>query len=269
MGHYWPLSAKKGSPSKYYALPKHVSPHRQSVTMSSTSNHAITNVPQEIWDKIADHLPAFDAMNAAKGLRFKLRSQQEKHSKVWHAIFRDTTWITKATTEYGLNPLLIGCDLYDCYADDFPQAQSTYLVLVAGDRTGDLRFEKDMFLESLKPHKFHKEALEVEFETGMTLNIANVYEDPEIIPLRPNRIFSRPHEGLDTAVMWWQESTLRTLNHRNMVGIWGTVTSLQQVLNICGLTLNHPHGHVAEYTFEERPWQGRAVELTNEPERGI
>ena len=226
--------------------------------MASTSNderRAIHNIPQEIWDEIVNNLPAFDAMNAAKVLRFKLRSHQEKHGKVWHAIFRDTTWITKATTEYGLNPLLIGCDLYDCYADDFPQAQSTYLVLVAGDRTSDLRFEKDMFLESLKPHKFHREALEVEFESGMTLNVANVYDDPKIIPVRPNRIFSRPEGGLDTAIMWWQESTLRTFKHGNMRGIWGKVTSVQQVLNMCGLTLSLPHGHIAEYTFEERqPW---------------
>ena len=86
-------------------------------------------IPQEIWDIIADNLPAFDAINAAKVFRFELRSQQEKYGQIWHAIFRDHTWITKATTEYGLNPLLIGCALQYCYFGDFP-AQATYLVLM-------------------------------------------------------------------------------------------------------------------------------------------
>ena len=98
----------------------------------------------------------------------------------------------------------------------------------------------------------------------MVLNIANIYRDPEIIPVRPNKIFSKPQEGLHTAFMWWQESRLRTFHHSNMVGVWGEVSTLQQVLNVCGLTLSLPHGGLAEYTFEERSWQGRAVELSDE-----
>ena len=146
-------------------------------------------------------------------------------------------------------------------------AQAPYLVLVTGGQTGDLCSERDLFLESLQPHRFHEESLEIEFESGMVLNVANVYRDPEIIPVRPDKIFARPQEGLHTSLMWWQESRLRTFEHKNMVGVWGEVSNLQQVLNVCGLTLSLPHGRLAEYTFEERSWQGRAVELTDESGR--
>jgi len=81
---------------------------------------------------------------------------------------------------------------------------AVYLVLVSGDTTGDLRFHRDLFLESLKPHVFQPATLEVEFRSGITLNISSVYRDPAVIPARLDRIFVIRRGNLQTSYTLWQ-----------------------------------------------------------------
>jgi hypothetical protein len=224
--------------------------------MSSTryqEPRVITKIPQELWDIIAYNLPSFDARNAAQALGFELQPRQEKQSQLWNAIFRDNTWITEATIKFGLNPVLIGRDLHDYHSLETLKVRALYLVLVAGDLTGDIQFKRDLFLETLRPHKFHNDTMEVNFESGITLNVANVYQankypDPGVVSVRPQRLFSNQQDRLQTAYIYWQDSEpmLRALGHASMVGNGAEASKLQLVLNICGLTLSR-EGQPVQY----------------------
>lgn len=119
----------------------------------------ITRMPQELWDRIVCDLPAFDAGNAAQTLGFELQPQQEKQSRMWNAIFQDSTWITGVTSRFGLNLVLIGHDLVNYYSSETLKARATYLVLLVGDPTSNIQFE--LFLDSLRPHRFHNDTMEM------------------------------------------------------------------------------------------------------------
>ena len=203
----------------------------------------ITRIPQELWDIIAYSLPAFDARNAAQALGFELQPEQEKQSQLWNAIFRDNIWITEATINFRLNPVLIGRNLLDYHSIEALKARALYLVLVVRDPTSDIQFE--LFLDSLRPHKFHSNTIEVDFESGITLNVANVYRadtypDPGTVSVRPQRLFSNQQDRLQTGYIYWQDSEpmLRMLGHDSMVGNGEEASKLQLVLNLCGLTLS-------------------------------
>jgi len=218
----------------------------------------IAKLPQELWDIIARHLPAFDARSAAQALGFVLQPQQEKQSQLWNAIFQDVTWITEATINSGLNPVLIGRDLYDYCSIENLEVRALYLVLVIGEPASDIRFKSSLFLESLRPHKFHIHTMEVEFESGITLNIANVYQangfpDPGVISVRPQRLFTNQQDRLQTAYIYWQDSQLRLrmLGQDSMVGNGEEASKLQLVLNICGLTLGR-EGRPMPYIFDDK-----------------
>ncbi|KAK3169309.1 hypothetical protein OEA41_008692 [Lepraria neglecta] len=222
----------------------------------------ITKIPQELWNIIANSLPAFDARNAAQALGFELQPEQDKQSQLWNAIFRDNTWITEATIKFGLNPVLIGRDLHSI---DTLKARVLYLILVAGDPTCDIQFE--LFLESLRPHKFHHDTMEVDFESGITLNVANVYQattypNPGNVSIMPQRLFSKMQDRLQTAYIYWQDSEpmLRMLGHDSMVGNGEEASKLQLVLNLCGLTLSR-NGRPIQYDFDEKHQGGRLTAL--------
>lgn len=80
--------------------------------------------------------------------------------------------MTKATIKSGLNPFLLAVTCTTTFFIEALRARAIYLVLVVGNPTGHIRFE--LFLESLRPHKFHNDTIEVDFDSGMTLNIANL-----------------------------------------------------------------------------------------------
>ena len=217
---------------------------------------AITKISQELWDVIAYNMPAFDAMSAAQALGFKLQPRQKKQGQLWNAIFLDSTWIAEATIKLGLNPVLIGRDLHDYYSIETLKVRALYLVLVVGDPAGNIQFDRDLFLESLRPHNFHINTMEVYFESGITLNVANVYQvktfpDPGYVSVRPQRLFTDQQGRLQTAYVYWQDNQpiLRMLGHEGMAGDGEEVSKLQLVLNICGLTLSH-EGRPMQYNLD-------------------
>ena len=158
--------------------------------------------------------------------------------------------------------MLVGWGLHDyCTTKNIQVAKPAYLILVGGDQSGDLRFEREIFFESLRPHTFYKESGEVVFNSGLVLNVANVYSDPEVIPVRLDKVFSYRHKRLRTAYLYWQDSEpiLRILKPANIVGIGGRASKLHNVLHICGLTLAGPDGRDVQYLFETNGKQGRSV----------
>jgi len=172
--------------------------------MSSTHHHktpkVIRRMSQELWDMVANNLPAVSTKDAAQALGFHLRTEQKKQYQLWDLIFRDQTWISKATVQYGVNPVLVGWGLHKyCNTKNIQVAKPAYLILVGGDQSGDLRFEKEIFFKSLRSHIFRKESSEVVFNSGLVLNVANVCSDAEVIPVKLDKLFSYQYKRLRTA----------------------------------------------------------------------
>jgi len=110
-----------------------------------TQPKAMTKMAQELWDMVARALSPISAKNAGHALNFKIRTKQEKHSRVWNMIFQNEDWMTKATTEFGVNPILIGPNLDAYYNNNSQEYKPAYMVLVTGDRSEDLRFQRKLF----------------------------------------------------------------------------------------------------------------------------
>jgi len=110
-----------------------------------TQPKAMTKMAQELWDMVARALSLISAKNAGHALNFKIRTKQEKHSRVWNMIFQNEDWMTKATTEFDVNPILIGPNLNAYYNNNSQEYKPAYMVLVTGDRSEDLRFQRKLF----------------------------------------------------------------------------------------------------------------------------
>lgn len=159
---------------------------------------------------------------------------------------------TKGTAQFGLNPALIGRDLEDCLCSSGKAPK--YLILVAGDKSGGLCYEKDLLLRS---HEFNEETMEVWFPSGLTLNIANVYRDPAMTPVNLSRVFSYNSRKLQTLYLLWQDEgpILRTLGTEGITGLnWEEgrlrAKAPSKVDRVCGLTLVMPAGEETRYLFE-------------------
>ena len=87
--------------------------------------------------------------------------------------------------------MLVGWGLHNyCNTKNIQVAKPAYLILVGGDQSGDLRFEKEVFFKSMRSHMFRKESSEVVFSSGLVLNAVNDCSDPEVIPVRLDKLFS-------------------------------------------------------------------------------
>ncbi|KKZ59233.1 hypothetical protein EMCG_05416 [[Emmonsia] crescens] len=132
----------------------------------------------------------------------KLKSSVEKHSRVWSLIFKDQKWLSVAMIEFGLNPVLIGSNL-DAYYDQRDPTHG-YMALAFRDYTGDLRYMRALFFNSLHKHTFNKNTLEVKFQSGITLNVSDsLLSDMSIIVKPPGKIFSCRHRNLQTFYLCW------------------------------------------------------------------
>lgn len=119
-------------------------------------------------------------------------SLHERHNNVWDGvIFRNMSWTLIASSR-GLNPAIIGRDVPTIFNGTHDlEYQQAYIVLVTGDRTGDIRFYSKVFLDSLMPHTLCKAANEVVFKnSNITLNIHDALEAPGVIYMEPERLFS-------------------------------------------------------------------------------
>ena len=154
-------------------------------------------VPQEVWDKISRDLPSISVGYAAKIFRFQLWPQQSRHCEVWSSVFREPSWLFQAV-KYGLNPVLLGCNLGTVASRCHSGGQYLVLLLEDSDLPSPLGWQfpgssrcKDMLNKSLRPHRMSQQVMEVEFGDGTILNIANAYEDCKYIPVSIQRLLSK------------------------------------------------------------------------------
>jgi len=57
------------------------------------------------------------------------------------------------------------------------------MALLLCDISRDVVYLRDLFFSSLRPHRYIRGALEIIFDSGIILNIANVLFFPKIVPI--------------------------------------------------------------------------------------
>jgi hypothetical protein len=207
-------------------------------------------LPQEVWDEVTQHLPSLSTRHAARILGFGLWPSQERHSGVWDEIIEENSWITKAIDDFKVKPVLIGQNLHNCVDGSNKPA---YLALVMLDNSGDLRFQKDAFLESLKGRPKLNNKNEVYFpSSNITLNVSDIVGSPEVIRADTKRLFSYRYRKLKSAYLLWDDPQyrIRTIQTEDIVGIGGKARTLKSVKMICGLTITFSDNHREQYVFK-------------------
>ncbi|KAF2469536.1 uncharacterized protein BDR25DRAFT_315154 [Lindgomyces ingoldianus] len=111
-----------------------------------------------------------EALPLASGQLSDSRSQRA-HESLWRSVFRDETWLQLALDKFGVNPVLVGPDLYKYFDEPKEEYQNGYMVLLSGDLEDELRWERATFFYSLKKHKYDKATKEISFNVncGITL----------------------------------------------------------------------------------------------------
>lgn len=206
---------------------------------------AADKISQELWDMVADHLPSLSARYAATAFGFRLKPQQERHAGIWDAVFQDLTWVSAASST-GCEPVLIGKDL-DPHGDDnvYP-LENPYLVLVA--KPFESRSERELFLHSLRGHQAQDDNRELELASGVTLNVAHLHDPHGRLPVRITKLLDR-HKRVRTAVLFWQGSSIDSVNLETIVGARGMGSVLKSFLGY-RLALEYFDGARVQYRFE-------------------
>jgi len=61
-------------------------------------------------------------------------------------------------------------------------AKLTYIALLLYNISGDVVYLRDLFFSSLRPYRYIRGALEITFDSGIILNIADILFSPKIVP---------------------------------------------------------------------------------------
>ncbi|KAJ5037860.1 hypothetical protein NUH16_011466 [Penicillium rubens] len=155
--------------------------------------------PLDIWLSIKDFLTPADVENIIN-----------TSSILWKQIFKNTSWLEFALTFDGCSPVLIGHNL-SAYR---PRKSSTrlYLALIAGDYSGDLRYESEKFFAALQDGwKYDKNRYEVQFPSGITLNIYDVIECHESVKLPLEKVFTNTKQGVYSEYCYYRYPAIKEL----------------------------------------------------------
>lgn len=111
---------------------------------------------------------------------------------IWEDIFQDNEIWTSIASHHGLNPVLVGQDLYSVYEiDPIIEKEWADIVLIAGDTKGDICSYSKYLFDSLRPHTFNETTNEVVFtDLKIRLNVHDAlsYTSTEFVD--QERLFS-------------------------------------------------------------------------------
>ena len=165
-----------------------------SIVPKTERKPAIEKIVREVWDRITDSLPSLSIRHATQALRIKPYAEQEKHGAVWDLIFQDSTWIEQALAKDS-NPILIGHRIKELYhlgdRSKFEDILFMTLLGVATDKSEVSKIDKDFFFRCLRPHIFNEETNEVNFPSGVALNVESPISGRTTIMMQPVRLCSR------------------------------------------------------------------------------
>lgn len=201
------------------------------------SSKVPTRLPTELWYTVIKYVQTFPASSFARENHIPLEPSREKHFTVWNAIFKDDEWAKKAL-ESDLNPALVGQNLYNLYdSQDIRNSKPAYIALVVG---GDITDVREILFNSLQPHTFLKSTKEVVFkDSKITLNIHDAWSWPDIIELKPKRLFSYRYKTLRSACLYWDDYSysLYEVPASDVIGIGGIAPTLKKASFKCGIHL--------------------------------
>lgn len=194
-----------------------------------------TRLPNELWDTVLKYVQTFPASSFARESYIPHEPSREKYFTVWNAIFKDDEWALEAL-KHGFNPALVGQNLYNLYGcQDIRNSKPAYLALVIG---GDITGVRETLLSSLQPHTFLESTKEVVFrDSKITLNIHDAWSWPDIIELKPKRLFSYRYKTLRSACLYWDDCSLYEIPATDVIGIGGIAPTLKKASFKCGLHL--------------------------------
>jgi hypothetical protein len=110
-------------------------------------------------------------------------SNQESYRMLWDTIFVDYKWIDGIVRDLSAKPFLIGTRLDALHLEHKDHSKPLYAALISGDISGDVTYTKDLFFSCLKPHKLVEGTDEILFDSGIILNISDILDCPELIPV--------------------------------------------------------------------------------------
>ena len=148
--------------------------------------------------------------------------------KIWSHIFRKGDWleeileISKSALHLPI-PLLLGADLKRVAEGN---TEGCYLSLLLQDWTGDSRYCKDLFRESLQDHTCEDEAKNEIFlvDSKITLHIGDVLTDNEEIKIQdPRKLFEDElyDESFFSFAMYYGGEKITKIKNNKIRGIEG------------------------------------------------
>lgn len=176
------------------------------------------------------------------------------HATVWAHVFRSPKWLEQAITKFNTHPLLIGSCLDSYYNPTISRPHGPYMMLIAKDMKGDLRFEKKLFFQCLQPYKYKEGDKEVVFKSGIVLDIQDVLLCPvEYSPRDTKGLFRYGQEKLQLFYSFWEATDFKmgTLQSSAFIGTKGPITKRENLLPICSVNFTLPNGAEDYYIFEE------------------
>lgn len=102
---------------------------------------------------------------------------------LWDIIFCDYKWIDEIVRDFSAKPFLVGTRLDTLHLENKDDSKPPYAALISGDISGDVTYTKGLFFSCLKPHKPVKGTDEILFDSGIILNISDILNCPELIPV--------------------------------------------------------------------------------------
>jgi len=222
-------------------------------------------LPRELWYLISKNLPTLSLLGypRAFGHGHGLTRNQELHSRVWSAIFKNDTWLDMAIKTFGIRPVIISRNL------NHPK----YMVLVSRDPGGDLFYSfgsqenRESFLNALQENSgYNPERGEVTFTSGIVLNIYDLFFSREIIQVEPRKLFRREKrvfrgkELLSTQYMHFNDPQFKLIRAKpdDFAGL-KKGTMRENVANpkdpefYCEMSLTGPENERFKLSFQKQP----------------
>ena len=203
----------------------------------------------ELVAEIATHLPLLSRPSPLRVLgSTSLPRRYESTTLIWNLIFKDDRWIRRVlqcqkTQENGPVLCLLGSDLKKLY--HYGKSKGINLSLLVNDWTGDVRYYKDLFFESLRDYEYDKENSVVRLkDSGIFLHIGDAIGSLDWIPtVDLGKLFHRRGHELSTNAIYYTEDVLHEIGHSYIGGIEGfPVKKKRAVRDICSIRLKFSDG---------------------------
>lgn len=164
-----------------------------------------------------------------------------RSSLLWTCIFKDRKWLElaeKIAETDACTPLLIGNDLSQT------DAPGQYFILLSGDYSGDLTYEKKTLFGSLREDReYDEERQEVRFKSGLAVNISQVISGTDEPRLPIMELFSgRTDFQLEYLFLNEATPTIHTLSPCNIIGINGPIKKICDIQYGCVLHIPYKEG---------------------------